>query len=221
MIDKSKLSNELIEGIEEVYLSHGQRRKPVPAGIYRGFVTEIVEVRSFPNPPTTLLTLNFEVSEVLELKFGSLEEVHEGHLIRWQKIYKNWGKPSMADALLRSAGIQVLPRSNSELEEIILQIKETGQLLTFELDWEGFSKALWDRKLKELTGATDSTQARNQATKAQKTQASKFATRARSYRDFPDDPDGEGKSHSFTDSQTGEEVVASPKIRRFLPSGDV
>ena len=124
----------------------------------------------------------------------------------------------MADALLRSAGIQVLPRSNSELEEIILQIKETGQLLTFELDWEGFSKALWDRKLKELTEATDSTQARDRATKAQKTQASKFAVRARSYRDFPDNPDGEGKLDRFTDSQTGEEVVASPKIRRFLPS---
>ncbi len=219
MIDKSNLSNEIIEGIEEVYISYEQG--PVPAGIYRGFVTEIVEVRSFPNPPTTLLTLNFEVSEVEELKFGSLEEVHEGHLIRWQKIYKNWGKPSMADALLRSAGIQVLPRSNSELEEIILQIKETAQLLTFELDWEGFSKALWDRKLKELTGATDLVQARDRATQAQKTQARRFATRARSYRDFPDDPDGEGKLHRFTDSQTGEEVVASPKIRRFLPSGEL
>ncbi len=220
MIDTNQLSNEIIEGILEVYLSYGRQRGPVPAGTYRGFVTEIVEVRSFPNPPATLLTLNFEVSEVLELKFGSLKKVHEGHLIRWQKIYKNWGKPSMADALLRSAGIQVLPRSNSELEEVLGRIKETGQLLTFELDWEGFSKALWDRKLKELTGATDLVQARDRATQAQKTQASRFAVRARSYRDFPDDPDSEGKSHRFTDSQTGEEVVASPKIRRFLPSRD-
>jgi len=218
MIDKSQLSNEIIEGIEEVYLSHGQRRKPVPAGIYRSFVSEILEVRSFPNPPSTLLKLNFEVSEVLELKFGSLEEIYEGHLIRWQKIYKNWGKPSMADALLRSAGIQVLPRSNSELEEVLGRIKETGQLLTFELDWEGFSKALWARKLKELTGATDSTQARDRATKAQKTQASRFAVRARSYRDFPDDPDSSGKLHRYTDPQTGVEIKASPKIRRFLPA---
>ena len=163
MIDTSQFSNEIIEGIQEVYLSYGRQRGPVPAGTYRGFVTEIVEVRSFPNPPTTLLTLNFEVSEVLELKFGSLEEVHEGHLIRWQKIYKNWGKPSMADALLRSAGIQVLPRSNSELEEIILQIKETGQLLTFELDWEGVCYALRDQTLMELTGTSNSEEAKRQA----------------------------------------------------------
>ncbi len=126
----------------------------------------------------------------------------------------------MASDLLRSAGIATQPRSNREMEKAISQIQETGELLTVTVDWEGFSKALWDRKLMELTGATDSTQARNQATKAQKTQASKFAVRARSYRDFPDNPDGDGKLHRFTDSQTGEEVVASPKIRRFLLSGE-
>ncbi len=218
MINKSNLSNEVIPGIQEVYLSYGQRRKPVPAGIYRGFVTEVVEVRPFPNPPATRLTLNFEVSEVLELKFGSLEEVHEGHLIRWQKIYKNWGKPSMADALLRSAGIQALPRSNSELEEIILQIKETGQLLTFELDWEGVCYALRDQTLMELTGTSNSEEAKRQASGEDWKQANRISLRARNSREFPDATDGKGKLSRYFDDQIGEEVIARVKIHRFLPS---
>jgi hypothetical protein len=126
----------------------------------------------------------------------------------------------MASELLRSAGIATQPRSNREIEKVISQIRETGELLTVELDWEGFSSALWNRRLKELTGAANSTQARNRATSAQKKLASRFAVRARSYGHFPDDPDGEGKLHRYTDPQTGEEVVASPKIRRFLPSGE-
>ncbi len=220
MIDKSQLSNEIIEGIEEVYLSYGQKRKPVPAGIYRGFVSEILEVRSFPNPPLTLLKLNFEVSEVLELKFGSLEEVHEGHLIRWQKIYKNWGKPSMADALLRSAGIQVLPRSNSELEEIILQIKETAQLLTFELDWEGVCYALRDQTLMELTETSNSEEAKRQASREDWKQANRISLRARNSREFPDATDDKGKLSRYFDEQIGEEVIARVKIHRFFPSED-
>ena len=59
MINKETLSDKLIEGIQEVYLSYGRQRGTVPPGTYRGFLTEIVEVRSFPNPPLTLLTLNF------------------------------------------------------------------------------------------------------------------------------------------------------------------
>ncbi len=122
--------------------------------------------------------------------------------------------------LLRSAEIPTQPRSNPELEKAIFQIQESRELLTVELDWEGVSKPLWHRKLKELTGATNSTQARDRATKAQKRAASRFAVRARSYGDFPDDPDGEGKLHLYTDPETGEEVEASPKIHRFLPSGE-
>jgi len=217
MIDKSNLSNELIEGIQEVYLSCGQRRKPVPAGTYRVRITQIVEIR--PNSKFVTFQINFQVVGEARLKDGRVTEEYNGFFISRQWVTSAlWNGRSMASDLLQSAGIATQPRSNREMEKAIQQIQETGEFLTVKVDWEGFSKALWDRKLKELTGATDSTQARNQATKAQKTQASRFATRARSYRDFPDDTDGEGKSHRFTDSQTGEEVVASPKIRRFLPS---
>ncbi len=220
MINKETLSDKLIEGMQEVYLSYGRQRGTVPPGTYRGFISEIVEVRSFPNPPLTLLTLNFEVSEVLELKFGSLEEVHEGHLIRWQKIYKNWGKPSMADALLRSAGIQVLPRSNSELEEVLGRIKETRKLLTFEVDWQGVCYALRDQKLMELTGTSDSEEAKRQASREDWKQANRISLRARNSREFPDATDGKGKLSRYFDDQIGEEIIARVKIHRFLPSRD-
>ncbi len=220
MINRETLSDKPIEGIQEVYLSYGRQRGPVPPGTYRGFVSEIVEVRSFPNPPSTLLKLNFEVSEVLELKFGSLEEVHEGHLIRWQKIYKNWGKPSMADALLRSAGIQVLPRSNSELEEVLGRIQETRKLLTFEVDWQGVCYALRDQTLMELTGTSNSEEAKRQASREDWKQANRISLRARNSREFPDATDGKGKLSRYFDDQIGEEIIARVKIHRFLPSRD-
>ena len=220
MIDKSKLSNEKIEGIQEVYLSYGQRGKPAPPGIYRVRIAEIREVRS--NSRFVTFQIDFRVVGEARLNDGRVTEEYDGFSIPRQWVTsatRGNGRSAVLD-LLRSSGIGTQPRSNREMEKAILQIRETGELLTVKVDWEGFSKALWDRKLKELTGATDSTQARDRATKAQKTQASRFAVRARSYRDFPDNPDGEGKLHRYIDPQTGEEVVASPKILRFLPSRD-
>jgi len=217
MITKSNLSNEVIPGILEVYLSYG--RKPVPAGIYRVSIPEILDVRS--NSRFVTFQIDFRVVGEARLNDGRVTEEYDGFSIPRQWVTSAlWNGRSMATDLLRSAGIATQPRSNREIENAISQIQETGEILTVKVDWEGFSKALWDRKLMELTGATDPIQARNQATKAQKKQASRFAVRARSYRDFPDDPDGEGKLHRYTDPQTGEEVVASPKIRRFLPARD-
>ncbi len=218
MINKSNLSNEVIPGILEVYLSYGQRRKPVPPGTYRVSIAEILDVRSGSRFVT--FQIDFRVVGEARLNDGRVTEEYHGFPIsrQWVTSAPRGNGRSMASELLRSAGIATQPRSNREMEKAILQIQETGALLTVKLDWEGFSKALWDRKLKELTGATDSTQARDRATKAQRKQASRFAVRARSYRDFPDNPDGEGKLHRYTDPRTGEEVVASPKIRRFLPS---
>jgi len=215
MINKSNLSNEVIPGILEVYLSYG--RKPVPSGTYRVRILDILEVRSSSRCVT--FQIDFQVVGEAMLNDGRITEEYDGFPISRQWVTSApWNGRSMVSDLLRSAGIATQPRSNREMEKAILQIQETGELLTVKVNWEGFSKALWEHKLMELTGATDSIQARNQATKAQKKQASRFAVRARSYRDFPDDPDGEGKLHRYTDPQTGEEVVASPKIRRFLPS---
>ncbi len=215
MINKSNLSNEVIPGILEVYLSYG--RKPVPSGTYRVRILDILEVRSSSRCVT--FQIDFQVVGEARLHDGRVTEEYNGFPISRQWVSSApWNGRSMVSDLLRSAEIATQPRSNREMEKAVLQIQETGELLTVKVNWEGFSKALWERKLKELTGATDPIQARNQATQAQKNQASRFAVRARSSRDFPDDPDSEGKSHRFTDSQTGEEVVASPKIRRFLPS---
>jgi len=218
MINKSNLSNEVIPGILEVYLSYG--RKPVPSGTYRVSIAEILDVRS----GSRFVTFQMDLLVVGEARLndGRVTEEYDGFSIPRQWVTsapRGNGRSAVLD-LLRSAGIATQPRSNREIEKAISQIQETGELLTVKVDWEGFSKALWDRKLMELTGATDPIQARNQATKAQKKQASRFAVRARSYRDFPDDPDGEGKLHRYTDPQTDEKVVASPKIRRFLPSRD-
>ncbi len=219
MIDTSQLSNEVIPGIQEAYLSYGQRRKPVPAGTYRVRIAQILEIR--PNSKFVTFQIDFQVVGEARLGDGRVTEEYNGFFISRQWVSSApWNGRSMASDLLQSAGIATQPRFNREMEKAILQIQETGELLTVKVNWEGFSKALWDRKLMELTGATDPIQARNQATQAQKNQASRFAVRARSYRDFPDDPDGEGKLHRYTDPQTGEEVVASPKIRRFLPSRD-
>ncbi len=216
MIDTSQLSDETIPGILEAYLSYGQG--PVPPGICQ---IGIEEVRRIIRSRFINFLIDFLVVGEARLTDGTVTEEYDGRLIprQWVSSVPRGKDPSMVFDLLRSAGIPTLPRSNRELEEVIFQIQAAGELLTVELDWEGFSKALWDRKLKELTGATNSTQARDQATKAQKRAARRFAVRAQSYRDFPDDPDGEGKLHLYTDPETGEEVEASPKIRRFLPSG--
>lgn len=193
----------------------------MPPGIYQGFLTEILEIRPLPGSPLTLLKLNFAVTEVLELKFGSLEEVHEGRSIRWQKIYKNWRRPSTADDLLRSAGIRVLPRSDSELEEVLGRIKDTRKLLTFEVDWEGFSKALRDQKLMELTGTGNFEEAKARASWQDWKQAKRISLRAKNYREFPDTADGNGKLSRYLDEEIGEEVVARVKIRGFLPSEEL
>ena len=127
----------------------------------------------------------------------------------------------MASDLLRSAGIAAQPRSDHEIEEAILQIQESGELLTVKVGWEGFSYASLMATLGDFTGEYFSYGlARFLATEAQLDEARQYALRARSYRDFPDDPDGEGKLHSYTDPETGKEIDASPKIRRFLPARD-
>ena len=220
MINKRKLSNEPIKGQLEGYLSYGRGQRPVPPGIYCVRILDILEVRLGSGFVT--FQINFLVVGEARLNDGRVTEEYDSFSIpgQWVSSAHRGDGRSMASDLLRSAGIATQPRSNREMEKAIQQIQETRELLTVKVGWEGFSKALWDRKLMELTGATESIQARNQATKAQKKQASRFAVRARSYRDFPDDPDGEGKLHRYTDPQTGEKVVASPKIRRFLPSRD-
>ncbi|MDA2928291.1 hypothetical protein MYX78_13870 [Acidobacteria bacterium AH-259-G07] len=217
IIDVSKLSSEPIEGLDELFLSYG--RGPVPPGTYHGFITEILEVRPIPGCPSTLLKLDFVVSDIVDLKFGSLEEVNLGCAIRWQKVYKNWRKPSMADNLLRSAGIRTQPHSNRELEEMIVQIKEKGKLLTFEVDWEGICCALRDQRLMELTGTSDSDEAKGQASREDWKQANRISLRARSYHKFPDAPDGKSKLDRYFDKSIGEEVIARVKIRRFVRGG--
>jgi len=129
----------------------------------------------------------------------------------------------MASDLLRSAGIAAQPGSDREIEEAIRQIQEARELLTVKVGWEGFSKELLVQELMYLTGFDSSftyKTALHFATKEEIKQARQFAMRARRYRDFPDDPDGGGKLHSYTDPETGVEIKASPKIRRFLPSRD-
>ena len=183
-------------------------------------IEEILEVRSGSGFVT--FQIDFGVVGEARLNDGRVTEEYDGRLIprQWVTSASRRNSRSMAFELLRSAGIATQPRSNREIEKVISQIQETRELLTAKVDWEGFSSALWYRKLKELTGAANSTQARNRATKAQKAQASRFAVRAGSYGHFPDGPDGEGKLDRYTDPQTGEEVVASPKIRRFFPARD-
>jgi len=218
MINKSKLSNEVIKGQLESYLSYGRGQRPVPPGIYRVRILDILEVRSGSGFVT--FQINFLVVGEARLSDGRVTEEYNTFTIprQWVTSAPRRNGRSMASELLRSAGIATQPRSNREIEKVISQIRETGELLTVELDWEGFSSALWNRRLKELTGAANSTQARNRATSAQKKLASRFAVRARSYGHFPDDPDGEGKLPSYTDPETGVEIYASPKIRRFLPA---
>jgi hypothetical protein len=46
MIDTSQLSDELIKGQLEAYLSYGRGARPVPPGIYCVRILEILEVRS-------------------------------------------------------------------------------------------------------------------------------------------------------------------------------
>ena len=72
MINKSNLSNEVIPGIQEVYLSYGQRRKPVPAGIYRVRIAEIREVRSSSRCVT--FQIDFRVVGEARLKDGRVTE---------------------------------------------------------------------------------------------------------------------------------------------------
>jgi len=128
---------------------------------------------------------------------------------------------SAASDLLRSAGVATQPRSDREIEEAIRQIQETRELLTVKVGWEGFSKELLVQELMDSTEYYHSYGgALHFATEEQIKQARQFATRARRYRDFPDDPDGEGKLHTYTDPETGVEMKASPKIRRFLPARD-
>ena len=102
MIDKSNLSNEIIEGIEEVYLSYGQRRKPVPPGIYRVRITEILEVRSSSRCVT--FQINFQVVGEARLGDGRVTQEYDGFPISRQWVTSApWNGRSMVSDLLRSA----------------------------------------------------------------------------------------------------------------------
>jgi len=220
MINKSELSNELIKGQLEAYLSYGRGPGPVPPGIYRVRILEILKVSSesgFVTPQMDLLV----VGEA-RLGDGRVTEEYDTFTIPRQWVTSApWNGRSMASELLRSAGIATQPRSNREIEKAIQQIQETGELLTVKVGWEGFSYASLMVTLGDCTGEYFSYGlARFLATEAQLDEARMRALRARSYRDFPDDPDGEGKLHHYTDPRSGEEIEASPKIRRFLPSRD-
>ena len=221
MINKRKLSNEPIKGQLEGYLSYGRGQRPVPPGIYRVRILDILEVRSGSGFVT--FQINFLVVGEARLNDGRVTEEYDSFSIpgQWVSSAHRGDGRSMASDLLRSAGIATQPRSDGEMEEAILQIQESGELLTVKVGWEGFSKALLTVTLMDSTGYYHSYgTARFFATEAQLDEARMRALRARSYRDFPDDPDGEGKLHCFIDPETGEEIYASPKIRRFLPSRD-
>jgi len=218
MIDKSNLSNEVIPGILEAYLSYGRAWGPVPPGIYRVRILDILEVRSGSGFVT--FQINFLVVGEARLGDGRVTEEYDSFSIprQWVTSAPRGNGRSMASDLVRSAGIATQPRSDREMEKAILQIQETRELLTVKVGWEGFSNFLWQERLMYLTDWDYYETALHFATKEEIKQARNFALRARSYRDFPDDPDGEGKLHSYTDPETGKEIDASPKIRRFLPS---
>ncbi len=219
MIDKSKLSDEPIPGILEAYLSYGRGQRPVPPGIYRVRILDILQVK--PGSGFVTFEIDFQVVGEARLNDGRVTEEYDSFSIPSQLVTsapRGDGR-SMASDLLRSAGIATQPRSDREMEKAISRIQESGELLTVKVGWEGFSNFLWQEKLMYLTDHYSSYgTARFFATEEQIKQARKYALRARRYRDFPDDPDGDGKLHSYTDPETGVEINASPKIRRFLPS---
>ena len=221
MIDKSNLSDEIIPGILEAYFPYGREQGPVPPGIYRVRIAEIREVK--PGSGFVTFEIDFRVVGEARLNDGRFTEEYDGFFIPRQWVTsapRGDGRSAVLD-LLRSAGIATQPRSNREIEEAIQQIQETRELLTVKVGWEGFSKELLVQELMDLTDHYSSYgTARFFATEEEIKQAQEFALRARRYRDFPDDPDGEGKLHRFTDPETGVEIDASPKIRRFLPSRD-
>lgn len=219
MIDTSKLSDKPIPGILEAYLSYWRGQRPVPPGIYRVRILDILEVRSGSGFVT--FQINFLVVGEARLGDGRVTEEYDTFTIPRQWVTSApWNGRSMASDLLRSAGIATQPRSDREIEEAILQIQETKELLTVKVGWEGFSNFLWQEKLMYLTDYDFYETALYFATKEEIKQARQFALRARRYRDFPDNPDGEGKLHRFTDPETGVEIYASLKIRRFLPARD-
>ena len=82
MIDKSQLSDEKIEGIEEVYLSYGQG--PVPAGIYRVRIAEILEVK----PGSRFVTFQIDLRVVGEARLndGRVTDKYDGRLIPRQWV---------------------------------------------------------------------------------------------------------------------------------------
>lgn len=220
MINKRELSNELIKGQLEGYLSHGRGQRPVPPGIYRVRILDIFQVR--PGSGFVTFQINFQVVGEARLGDGRVTEDYDSFSIprQWVSSAPRGNGRSMASDLVRSAGIATQPRSDREMEKAIQQIQETRELLTVKVGWEGFSNFLWQEELMGLTDTDYYETAQYFATKEQIKQARNFALRARRYRDFPDDPDGEGKLHRYTDPETGKEIEASPKIRRFLPSRD-
>ncbi len=219
MIDKSNLSDKPIPGILGTYFFSVREWEPVPPGIYRVRIVQISEVK--PGPGFVTFEIDFQVIGKARLGDGRVtEEYHCFPISRqWVTTAPRGNGQSMASDLLRSAGIAAQPRSDREIEEAIRQIQETRELLTVKVGWEGFSKELLVQELMDSTEYYHSYGgALHFATEEQIKQARQFAMRARRYRDFPDDPDGEGRLHRFTDPETGVEIDASSKIRRFLPS---
>jgi len=220
MIDKSKLSDKPIPGILEAYFPYGREQGPVPPGIYRVRIAQISEVK--PGSGFVTFEIDFQVVGEARLNDGRVtEEYHCFPISRQWVTSALWNGRSMASDLLRSAGIATQPRSDREIEEAIRQIQKTRELITVKVGWEGFSKELLVQELMGSTGPCSYYgRKRFLSRKEEIQQARQYAMRARRYRDFPDDPDGEGKLHSYTDPETGVEIKASPKIRRFLPSRD-
>jgi len=186
---------------------------PVPKGVYEAVIYDVNDVRSF----------QWRGKDIVEftLTFQVVGGEHDGRLISYIRVnsFPTRGNTSTGVTdLLLCAGYPIDELRGITFDgliDAIEQLKADGSTVFLSVDWEGFSLAAYQEKLKELTGAEDYETAKNLADKDQRKEAGNYATVFSNYNSFPELPNGE-KNHRPKCPITDEPLNARAVVRKFL-----
>lgn len=224
MIDTSKLSDEVIPGLQEVYANYGQ---VLPAGVYRVTLGDTTHIKFYRGtnakgkPYTSVNGMTFKVAGD---RNGNTDGVPVGATLRFQKAWIE----NIVNAVFTKSQIasgEGIPVSERAQGDFLNTLAENATQFTVKVDWDAFDTFAYNEVLVALTKTKDRedpiAMARQLASDDQTDEASAAATLAETYADFPlNEEADDGSRLSFIVTEDEREVRAQANvIRYFLAQG--
>ena len=222
MIDTTDLTDEVIEGIDEVYKNYGT---VLPAGVYTVAFSDTTHIKLSPGvnkkgkPFTRLSGLTLRV---VGDRDGNVEDCNDvGRILRYQKSWMDTIVNSIFTKAELAAGAEV-PRTTKAQAKFLDTLATEGTPLTVKVDWKAFDTPKFNTLLVELAETEDREDpieaAKELATQAMKDEASERATLAKTYADFPLN-ETDGTRVSIISTPDGDVRAQVNVVRYFLATG--